>query len=47
MTDWKPDKLEAAVKAYIEMRELARRGEKYVKDEFYRNLSKEYGINRQ
>jgi 5-methylcytosine-specific restriction protein A len=40
---WTKDERRASVEAYLEMLELDRQGEAYVKKEYYRKLSKQFG----
>ena len=41
--DWSKEELNASVVAYIEMRNLEQRSEKFVKKRFYEDLSKRFG----
>jgi len=41
--DWSKEELRASVVAYIEMRNLEQRGEKFVKKRYYEKLSKSFG----
>lgn len=41
--NWSREELAASVNAYIEMRELEQRGEKFVKKQYYEDLCKQFG----
>lgn len=41
--DWSREELNASVVAYIEMRNLEQRGEKFVKTRYYEDLSERFG----
>ena len=41
--DWSKEELDASVVAYIEMRNLEQRGEKFVKKKYYDSLSERFG----
>ena len=41
--NWTDEELEAAVRAYVEMRDRERRGERVVKSNYYRDLHNRFG----